>query len=699
MALNSSNNASRITGKNGRALVNEKVDERILRLLGLEDVFDIDYDTYASLLKEIMVSARMRNQTLPTEEVEMVTNEWKRIKGKKGRFKVKKITAESFKKGTAVGINLGRQKLLPGVGRLSVPRAVDKISGKNDMQEIAGLLAEIIKNLTQQNKDQKKANERSRKETEDAKRELVENKLESGFKKAVQVAEKIIAPVKSLLRRIIDFFTTIFIGRALYLLLEWFGNKDNQEKLRIIFRFLGDHWPKLLALYIRFGTSFGRFVGGLSKIVIAGTLRLAQVVAKLIGAKGVARFLGGKGGKFLGAGLTVAATVGSTMALSSGLENFAGIDNPEKEPKTPTFSGGGLANFKKLFGFFGGGPGYVSGQKGVDKIPAMLSDGEFVMSRGAVQKYGVSTLEAMNAAGGGTNRPRMIRTTAYAQGGGLIASKPTTHEIEREAESGLIKPGKMSLSAPSSGSDQSSFEQRLRRIEFQLQTQNSLALGRNQNPKSFTPTTNLTYKGRTSVNIPNLTAMQKWAKANPKLAIAAAERARIRGTAQSNNPLLNRLGLRGGMPVTPTVQAPGVLGLGAGNQSLTQNIYAGRSPVLNQTTNLLNANISNPSNTLPQQRPQGMSETDLKKMIGVNPVTDVQINYQNAMAQVSPTKPNLKPPGPPTQPRVVVQTISVKKNSNGVATPSTGGVPSTPTFSAAYPTAERSKKKKILNIF
>jgi hypothetical protein len=58
----------------------------------------------------------------------------------------------------------------------------------------------------------------------------------------------------------------------------------------------------------------------------------------------------------------------------------------------------------------------------VDKIPAMLSDGEFVMSRGAVEKYGVNTLESMNAAGGGTNRPKMIAGKTYAAGGGLIGT-------------------------------------------------------------------------------------------------------------------------------------------------------------------------------------------------------------------------------------------------------------------------------------
>ena len=60
--------------------------------------------------------------------------------------------------------------------------------------------------------------------------------------------------------------------------------------------------------------------------------------------------------------------------------------------------------------------GFVSGPGGVDKVPARLTAGEFVMSKGAVQKYGANTLAAMNAAGGGTNRP----TVSRYNGGGLV---------------------------------------------------------------------------------------------------------------------------------------------------------------------------------------------------------------------------------------------------------------------------------------
>ena len=50
----------------------------------------------------------------------------------------------------------------------------------------------------------------------------------------------------------------------------------------------------------------------------------------------------------------------------------------------------------------------------------MLTEGEFVMSRGAVQKIGVENLMRMNASGGGTNVPRIVNNTIFAQGGGPV---------------------------------------------------------------------------------------------------------------------------------------------------------------------------------------------------------------------------------------------------------------------------------------
>ena len=95
----------------------------------------------------------------------------------------------------------------------------------------------------------------------------------------------------------------------------------------------------------------------------------------------------------------------------------------------------------KSYGFSGGGAvnGYVSGEKGVDKVPAMLSDGEFVMSRGAVQQYGVDALEAMNAASGGTNRPKVVSGVPHAYGGGLIGKDPGEGGIKSGSNTPFVK--------------------------------------------------------------------------------------------------------------------------------------------------------------------------------------------------------------------------------------------------------------------
>ena len=765
MAPNSSKNLPALMptkAKNGTALVNEKIDERILRMLGLEDVFDIDYDTYSTLLKERMVAARMIKQRIPTEEVELITDEWKRIKGKKGRFKVKKITAASFKKGTAVGINLGKQKLLGGIKPLALPPATDKMTGKSDIQEIIGLLGEIIKSLTQQNQNQKKANERSRKESEDARRALAESRLESGFKKAIQVAEKIIAPIKSVLRRIIDFFTAIFVGRAIYLLLEWFANPDNRKKLEVIGRFFGDHWPKLLALYIRFGTSFGKFVGGLSKLVIAGTLRLVQLAARLVGAKGVARFLGGRGGKLLGTGLTVATTVGTTMALSSGIENFGGIGGNEKEPKTPTFNGGGFANLKRLFGYLGGGPGFVSGQRGVDKIPAMLSDGEFVMSRGAVQKYGVDTLEAMNSAGGGTNRPRMISGTTYAQGGGLIGKSPDTKEKppQKTFRPDTLKgtqgfnigkgyaasfKGKDSIVVKDAVKEGSRYGDFIIEPEIILNGKKYFAQQRGDDliyTSNFARglggqvnkygARNKSYGGLGGA-IMGGAGLKRDNKLLPKTKIMMGP----------DGSFVGYLRFRNGQPEYARAQQRQL-----GFLEQLANVFNSKgTKVREETLNARSMRLSAITD-LEQYRKEGMTEDNIKKMLGPNlysrAVNDSKakqsrIYKQNAITQtsqraqeqnyykmrgvggmgglgpnyrgqelqltakanaakISATKPKVAAPAAPLRPPVVVRSKPVGNGKGGV-TKSTGGVPRAPIFGATCPNPERTKKKKILGIF
>jgi len=441
----------------------EIIDSRILRLIGLEDVFDLDYDTYLTLLKEAMVKGRMTKKTIPTEEVELLTNEYKRVKTKKdqGRFTVKKkkISTGSFSVGNLKGViaPAGPKGLLPA-SAISKSPAINKV--EEDISAIAKSMNSIADILAGRKKLTDATAAADRRKAEQDKRALAESKLEKRFDGLKKAAEKIIAPVKSILDRIIDFFVTVFLGRVVYKLLEWFGDPKNADKVKSIFRFLGDQWPKLLTLYLVFGNAFGRFALGLAKGVAAGAVKLAFAIAKLLAAKkvkgamGAARFLGGGKGKLLANVIGTVATVGGAYALTQGMKGDGGGEQKTQNlagggyvrPRFPTFSGGGF-NFKGMLGGAGLGAmfgplgmlvggalgsgkpqemmsGFVSGEKGVDKVPAMLSDGEFVMSRGAVAKYGVDTLESMNAAGGGTNKPKIMGGTTYAQGGGLMGENP-----------------------------------------------------------------------------------------------------------------------------------------------------------------------------------------------------------------------------------------------------------------------------------
>ena len=79
-------------------------------------------------------------------------------------------------------------------------------------------------------------------------------------------------------------------------------------------------------------------------------------------------------------------------------------------------------------------------------------------------------------------------------------------------------------------------------------------------------------------------AMDQFAKANPRLAAAQAEKDRIRGTSQSDNPLMKDMKDR--MPMTPSVQSPTLakdLGGGSGNQSLLDNPNASKATTPKKT--------------------------------------------------------------------------------------------------------------------
>ena len=160
-------------------------------------------------------------------------------------------------------------------------------------------------------------------------------------------------------------------------------------------------------------------------------------------------------------------------AAGGGAKTPSTVEKPKESkgakpqvPTVPGFAGGGLIpnleipRFEKgglvlpliqPRGYAGGGEvkGKVKGPGGVDKVPAQLTAGEFVMSKGAVEKYGVDTLEGMNAAAGGTNIPTPMG--GFVEGGKVVdmaktmqpstsGSDPKKMEKEKEKGGGLDEP-------------------------------------------------------------------------------------------------------------------------------------------------------------------------------------------------------------------------------------------------------------------
>ena len=355
-----------------------------------------------------------------------------------------------------------------------------KGSPKNLILEISETVTRIADILKDQYKLKRDTATFDRKKAEREKRDLQKKNLAKRFEGLKRVAEKLIAPVRGIFDRIMGFLFNIILGKFLIKLVEWFSNPDNQGKIKSIIRFLTNNWPKLLSAYIVFGTGLGKFSRFLVKILARGAVRLAAattgLLARLFGARALGKFsrFFGRRGKVIAGGIEAVTTIIAFKALENAFtkgiapEESASIDN---DIPVSGYQGGGMVGLPGMGGGGGGTNaltnqaksrsllsvlsdpfgnrlrkkqfndpqnyltdkeyqnrkgyeegGEVDGPGGIDKVPAMLTDGEFVMSRGAVQKYGVSQLEAMNAAGGGTNVPKVMNGTVYAKDGGYVSS-------------------------------------------------------------------------------------------------------------------------------------------------------------------------------------------------------------------------------------------------------------------------------------
>jgi murein DD-endopeptidase MepM/ murein hydrolase activator NlpD len=243
-------------------LVEEKIDERILAILGIGDVFDLTYEEYISLLKEKSIEYRMSGADVPTESTELITEEFKRVKGKSGKFKVKsqKINFEkvvNVRTPSPQKAQLDPSKLLP------LPKEEEKVEIEKEpsikdilnflkgdllsgLSSILESLTQINQTLKEQNQIDRKSRESKRRTGELEKKSRRESELESKPTKNKEEEEKLKTPVVGFFDSIKKFLTNVLLGSVVLGLFKWLKDPNNEKAINGFGQFLTDNAPLIL---------------------------------------------------------------------------------------------------------------------------------------------------------------------------------------------------------------------------------------------------------------------------------------------------------------------------------------------------------------------------------------------------------------------------------------------------------------------
>ena len=413
--------AKTVYERSGEKLVDETIDEIILRLLGLEDVYDLDYDEYKSLLKEAMTIGRMNSTKMASSETEKLTDEYKRIKRKTGRFKVKekKVNTSTFvdnqtksgkytpstrrlptakssqyrpKTSASKMFGFGSETTTEEVsdsteegGVKALPQGkIQGISISKTLASIESTLQSILSTLTNQEKLKDSTAETARKNAEKEKKREREKGSESKILSSLKgVGQKVIEPFKGIFDTILNFFKNILLGALAVKLLEIL--QDPGKFFRDLINPVIDFFNGIIEGIYGFTVDP---INGLIDIINGALKSLTDTINNI-------PFLGGEKSEYTPIPLIPKPLIPR-------------LEPPEKEASG--MAGGGKVTSDTGEKISGMGP---------DTQMVALQPGEVVMSKKAVEAYGANNLLALNAAAGGTNRPSRGMVPGYS-GGGIV---------------------------------------------------------------------------------------------------------------------------------------------------------------------------------------------------------------------------------------------------------------------------------------
>ena len=310
--------------------------------------------------------------------------------------------------------------------KMDMPSTVRNIDKK--INHITALVTSISETLKAQEKldldilkYERERNERRRRRNRERK---IEKKKPFGIFQGM--VDRVTKPIKGVLDTALGFLFNILTGKFVLGLIDFFSKPKVIEKLLSIFKFISNNLPLIATVTAALAAT------------VAGVLLLmsAKFIPALIGSifmmaakNPLATLAVLGGGTLLGLGMAGGEddNVVDQANMSKGLIPMRQSDNTSGDEIN--------ANFEMS------GGGKVPGSGNRDTVPAKLTPGEFVMSKGAVNKFGSNTLSAMNAAGGGTNVPILnVGGDKIAFGGG---GKATQNMIKLNPRVTTINPPMM----------------------------------------------------------------------------------------------------------------------------------------------------------------------------------------------------------------------------------------------------------------
>lgn len=479
MAVDSPN-TPKTESTNVEDLAEENIDPRVLELLGLQDIFDLDYGDYKTLLigklnENDLLSSKGKG--LETDDVTLLREELLRVKKKRsGRFKVstKKINTNKFFDKDSESDSAQTSKKINLLPHANIPGAIQKLpeniqdekgdqknaelqNKKDDeilsvVKEIKELVITIADSMKKQLQEKQKLASLSSRESEKAGRAAREKKMEQKPSFATKMVEQATKPFVSIFDTIKNFLLNVLLGS----LANWLFSVIQNPKMLLqpiqslldgifgffnnILQFIDNNVVQPVRSFIDLiNSAISGFIGIINKAmsIIPGSTPIdapqvpnipdiPDIKAPNITGTETAESqksqpniqVKNQGGK----------VVGSDIKILKNIQNLK-VDNSQKiNNVVQKTSGGEVPKMNNKIAETGG---IVSGSTGLDisglgpdtQLTA-LKKNEFVLVPGAAQAIGIPFLESMNKKYGGNNASTFasvndIKIRTAAGGGGI----------------------------------------------------------------------------------------------------------------------------------------------------------------------------------------------------------------------------------------------------------------------------------------